>query len=110
MMRSGYHDKRIDREPNVEAARNRLNKDFGGVDLHFLRPPYDPVNWAFYRNELIPFFIPKDRVAAVQAETDDFIRKFAETFAGPDGMLESGAGPNGAKMRNPIYKPAAKAT
>ena len=103
LLRSGYHDKRIDRGPDIAMARSRL--DIGAVDLHLLRPPYAPDIWGFYRDELIPHFIPKDHVAAVTAEMDDFVRKFTAAFAGPDGLIVSGQGPDGAKMSSPVYSP-----
>ena len=103
MLRSGYHDKRIDRGPDIAMGRSRLN--IGAVDLHLLRPPYAPDIWAFYRDELVPRFIPKERVTAVVDEMDDFIRKFTAALAGPDGLLESGSGPDGSKQKSEIYKP-----
>jgi hypothetical protein len=78
-LRTPFHDKRIDRKPDVRTARARLS--IGAVDLHMLRPPYSQENWGFYRNELIPHFVPQARVAAVQAEMDAFIRNFSPTFS-----------------------------
>ena len=78
LLRTPFHDKRIDRKPDVRTARARLG--IGAVDLHMLRPPYSQENWGFFRNELIPRFVAESRITTVQTEMDDFIRDFAPSF------------------------------
>jgi hypothetical protein len=103
MMRSGYHDRRIDRGPDINAARNMMKSPKGGADLHFLRPPYRQDHWAFYREELVPFIIPKERVKAVTDELDAFLREFTKAFADSNGEIESRSGPNGENSKAKVY-------
>ncbi len=107
-MRTGYHNRRIDRD-TIKLARERIA--YSGiarvVDLHFMRPAFSPEHWAYYRDELFPMIIPPNRVKAVTDELDGFLREFTKALADTNGEIECRSGPMHAPVneQSRVYVP-----